>query len=229
MLLAMPISWKGTLAQYAGRLHRSYEGKREVRIYDYVDVHVPALERMYHKRLRGYSELGYQVKLAGQDDIPSRIFNSSEYAAAFAEDLTNAARSVRIVSPFLQKGRVAALLPALKNAVTFGVEVAVYTRPPESYRPNQQPGIAAAVSLLKETGAAVMAEAKYRQRCAIMDESIVWYGGIDFLAFGKKGADVLRFENADIAGELLDAVEEPVSEDVGEQLSIRAVKKAAAP
>ena len=58
LLLAMPISWKGTLAQYAGRLHRNYKGKQEVRIYDYVDIHVPTLERMYHKRLKGYAELG---------------------------------------------------------------------------------------------------------------------------------------------------------------------------
>lgn len=185
-----------------------------------MDVHVPALERMYHKRLRGYSELGYQVRLVGQDDIPSRIFDSLEYAVVFAEDLTNAVRNVRIVIPFLQKGRVTALLSVLKNAVALGVEITVCTRPPESYRPNQQPGIAAAISLLKETGAVVMAEAKYQQRCAIMDESIAWYGGIDFLAFGKKDADVLRFENADITGELIEAVEESASGDVGEQLSM---------
>lgn len=217
------------MAQYAGRLHRSYEGKREVRIYDYVDVHVPSLERMYHKRLRGYSELGYQVKLAGQDDVPSRIFESSEYAAAFAEDLTNAVRNIRIVSPFLQKGRIAALLPVLKNAMAFGVEVTVYTRPPESYRPNQQPGVAAEISLLKGAGVVVVSGERYQQRCAIMDASIVWYGSIDFLAFGKKDADVLRFENADIAGELLEAVEGSASDEVGEQLSIRGVEKTAAP
>lgn len=134
--------------------------------------------------------------------------------------MTNAAGNIRIVSPFLQKGRVAALLPVLKNAMASGVEVAVYTRPPESYRPNQQPGIAVAIVLLKETGAVVATVERHQQRCAIMDESIVWYGGIDFLAFGKKDADALRFENADIAGELLDAVEESVSEDVGEQLSM---------
>lgn len=67
LLLGMPISWKGTLAQYAGRLHRNYEGKHEVRIYDYVDIHVPTLERMYHKRLKGYAELGYQVKFSAAD------------------------------------------------------------------------------------------------------------------------------------------------------------------
>lgn len=74
ILLSMPISWKGTLAQYAGRLHRSYAGKQEVRIYDYMDLHVPALERMYHKRLKGYAELGYQVKPAGDDSGSCRIY-----------------------------------------------------------------------------------------------------------------------------------------------------------
>lgn len=47
LLLTIPVAWKGTVAQYAGRLHRSYPGKTEVRVYDYVDVHVPVLERMY--------------------------------------------------------------------------------------------------------------------------------------------------------------------------------------
>jgi superfamily II DNA or RNA helicase len=53
LFLAMPISWKGTLQQYAGRLHRLYENKNEIRIYDYVDIQVRILEKMYGKRLRG--------------------------------------------------------------------------------------------------------------------------------------------------------------------------------
>jgi superfamily II DNA or RNA helicase len=59
LFLALPISWKGTLIQYAGRLHRPHPGKREVRIFDYVDRGVPMLERMFERRLRGYSAIGY--------------------------------------------------------------------------------------------------------------------------------------------------------------------------
>jgi superfamily II DNA or RNA helicase len=59
LFLVMPISWKGTLQQYAGRLHRFYETKREVQIYDYVDAEVPVLMRMYKKRLKGYHAMGY--------------------------------------------------------------------------------------------------------------------------------------------------------------------------
>jgi len=62
LFLVMPISWKGTLQQYAGRLHRHHDKKREVRIYDYVDVHVPMLMRMYEKRLKGYSSMGYVLQ-----------------------------------------------------------------------------------------------------------------------------------------------------------------------
>jgi superfamily II DNA or RNA helicase len=59
LFLAMPISWKGTLVQYTGRLHRLHPGKIEVRIYDYVDREVPMLLRMFEKRLRTYRAIGY--------------------------------------------------------------------------------------------------------------------------------------------------------------------------
>lgn len=59
LFLALPVSWKGTLIQYAGRLHRLHKAKQEVRIFDYVDREVPVLWRMFQKRLRGYRALGY--------------------------------------------------------------------------------------------------------------------------------------------------------------------------
>ena len=54
LFLALPVSWKGIIAQYAGRLHREYPGKKEVRIYDYIDIRVPMCDVMYKRRLRGY-------------------------------------------------------------------------------------------------------------------------------------------------------------------------------
>jgi superfamily II DNA or RNA helicase len=59
LFLTMPVSWKGTLVQYTGRLHRLHPGKREVRLYDYVDRQVPMLLRMFERRLRGYRAIGY--------------------------------------------------------------------------------------------------------------------------------------------------------------------------
>ena len=57
LFLAMPISWKGTLQQYVGRLHRLHDAKRVVRVYDYVDSKVLMLARMYARRLKGYSAM----------------------------------------------------------------------------------------------------------------------------------------------------------------------------
>ena len=61
LFLALPISWKGTIQQYAGRLHRQYDGKKEVRIFDYLDESIPMLERMYKRRLGGYKSIGYEI------------------------------------------------------------------------------------------------------------------------------------------------------------------------
>ena len=64
LFLAMPISWKGTLAQYAGRIHRESEGKELVTIFDYVDSSLPMLQRMYLKREKGYKVMGYKVSFS---------------------------------------------------------------------------------------------------------------------------------------------------------------------
>jgi len=59
LFLALPVSWKGTLIQYTGRLHRLHPAKKEIQIFDYVDREVPMLLRMFEKRLNGYRAIGY--------------------------------------------------------------------------------------------------------------------------------------------------------------------------
>jgi len=63
LFLTLPVSWRGTIAQYVGRLHRLYHRKREVRVYDYADLNVPMLARMFDRRCRGYEALGYRILL----------------------------------------------------------------------------------------------------------------------------------------------------------------------
>ena len=61
LFLAQPISWKGRLTQFAGRLHRLHDGKKEVRIYDYVDLNVAVCSKMYNRRAKSYEAIGYKV------------------------------------------------------------------------------------------------------------------------------------------------------------------------
>jgi superfamily II DNA or RNA helicase len=78
LFLTMPISWRGTLAQYAGRLHRLYDRKKEVMIYDYADTKIPMTARMFDRRKAGYKSIGY--RLESQCQIPGRIsfFNNEK-------------------------------------------------------------------------------------------------------------------------------------------------------
>ncbi len=76
LFLAMPISWKGTLQQYVGRLHRLHDNKHIVQVYDYIDNGVPMLARMYERRLRGYSAIGYAIEQEVELPPPLRFSHS---------------------------------------------------------------------------------------------------------------------------------------------------------
>ncbi len=90
LFLTLPVSWRGTIAQYVGRLHRLYDGKREVRVYDYADVNVPMLARMFDRRCRGYEAVGYTIILPasaipgwpGDVTLPADPLWKRDYAAS---------------------------------------------------------------------------------------------------------------------------------------------------
>ncbi len=90
LFLTLPVSWRGTIAQYVGRLHRLNEHKREVRVFDYADLNVPMLARMFDRRCRGYEAVGYTVMLPGSAvpgwpaEVPLPVDPQwkSEYAAS---------------------------------------------------------------------------------------------------------------------------------------------------
>jgi hypothetical protein len=97
----MPISWKGTLQQYAGRLRRLYENKREFLIYEDIDIHIPM---MYHKRLAGCAAIGYKARAESiPDGTTDIIFDNTTFLPVYQSDLLNAVRDILIVSPFVTK------------------------------------------------------------------------------------------------------------------------------
>ena len=89
LFLTMPVAWKGTLVQYAGRLHRTHHGKTDVRIFDYVDREVPMLSRMFEKRLKGYRAMGYELAdVSGKAPVvPKRVVQYDDEALwSFGDD-----------------------------------------------------------------------------------------------------------------------------------------------
>ncbi len=108
LLLAMPISWQGNVEQYAGCLNRDYDGKQDVIIFDYIDAHVPTLERMYHKRLRAYRQIGFEICAnlqAAQEEKTGTIFDAQTYTPVYERDLQAAQREILISSPALSRKR----------------------------------------------------------------------------------------------------------------------------
>jgi superfamily II DNA or RNA helicase len=77
LFLAWPISWKGTLQQYVGRLHRVHANKKVVRVYDYVDSQVAMLSRMFAKRVRGYTALGYVIEEPVKTPASKGVFHAA--------------------------------------------------------------------------------------------------------------------------------------------------------
>jgi len=208
LFLAMPISWKGTLQQYAGRIHRLYEGKREVRIYDYIDLHVPMLEKMYHKRLAGYASLGYKART---DKAPNAtmdiIFDSTTFPPVYKSDLLNATREILIVSPFLTRRRVSQMLPFLVAARERDVKVVVVTRPSTHFREKDRASLEETLSFIRDAGVSVALKSGIHQKFAIIDQKIVWYGSVNLLSFGRSEESVMRLENQSIADELLGSIQ----------------------
>ena len=194
LFLAMPISWKGTLQQYAGRLHRLVDQKKEVQIYDYVDVHSPMLEKMYQKRLRGYASMGYKIKRENLSSAPAEIiFDQNSFLPVFLHDLVSGMKEILIVSPFLRTRRTAQMIENLRPAAAKRVVVRVITKLPSEFSPGDQVPFKKALALFEGTGITVEHRARIHQKFALIDRKIVWYGSVQPAQFrqctGKSYAD----------------------------------------
>lgn len=208
LFLAMPISWRGTLQQYAGRLHRLSSGKKDVQIYDYVDVHIRMLERMYQKRLTGYASMGYSAKA---EDIrtasPDIIFDRDSFLPVFSNDIAGAEKEVLIVSPFVRMRRSTQMIQHLGIALEKGARVIVMTRPTETFKPKDRAALVGVLALLEDNGISVVLRPNIHQKFAVMDQRILWYGSINLLSYGNAQESIMRIESANIANELIGSIE----------------------
>ena len=125
LMLALPVSWKGLIAQYTGRLHRNYPGKTETRIYDYIDLRVPICDSMYRKRLHGYKAVGYSIAIANEglfaEPTPETIFDATTFERPFHEDLSKARQSIIISTTRLRWNRTPRIIELLAAASLRGV------------------------------------------------------------------------------------------------------------
>jgi superfamily II DNA or RNA helicase len=206
MLLAMPISFEGNVEQYAGRLNRDYEGKKDVIIFDYIDQHIPVLQRMYHRRLRTYKKIGFEVctEVMDKQEVSNSIFDSTGYWEVFEKDVLSAAKNIVISSPYLSLRKVEWLVDQSEILQRKGITITVLSLSPEAYPKDGREHHAELLERLTSAGICVKTQNHCNERYAVIDQSLVWYGNMNLLSRGREDDSLMRIVSPKIAAELLE-------------------------
>lgn len=206
LMLTTPIAWQGNVEQYAGRLHRDFEGKNEVIIYDYIDAHIPVLERMYHKRLRAYRKIAYEIYSDTPQDGPTHniIYNSENYLAPYEWDLAQAQQNIVIFSNFVSPLKARQLLDISRMAQARGVSITIITQKSSILPPNLIASASQAQTFLTAAGISIIEQERIHLNTVIIDSKIVWYSSCPLLAKTKNSDMLIRLPNTALAQELLE-------------------------
>ena len=194
LFIALPVAYPNIVQQYTGRLHRDYEGKTEVRVYDYIDIHVPVIANMYGKRLKCYAPIGYARQVTeALDQIPQNIVLCPDTFLPVLVGDIEAAQSLVVLSCESVQYMKGALAKALQSLDVRGVECYIIIRKPSS---RDEDFIRAGIKLVQTD--------KQTIRAAVIDRSLLWFGSIDLAGSHHKEEDnVMRVLAPVIASEML--------------------------
>ena len=225
LILAMPISRPGVVEQYVGRLNRDYPGKKNVIVYDYVDSHIRFFDRMYQKRLRTYKKIGYRIisdldfggtgqcgdghqGICNQTDGPddeyvNAIYDSGNYIETFERDLLEARKSIVIASPQLDQGKIDRFVKVVTPKIEDGVKVCVITQNSEVITYDNEDHLLYMADEMKKAGVDVVMTEEYGNHYAVIDDQLVWHGGMNLLGKEDVWDNLMRTIDPDAAQELL--------------------------
>lgn len=206
LMLASPVSFEGRLEQYIGRLNRDYEGKEAVYVYDYVDSHVRYFDRMYGKRLRTYRKTGFSI-WAGEiitKQIINAIYDSGNYSEKFEQDLVEAEKEIIISSPDIRAEKIVRFIKIVKARQEKGVKVTVITTNPENTLFGSISVYYELIEDMRKVGIGVVIKDEIDEHFAVIDNNIVWHGGMNLLGKEDVWDNLMRIKNAEVAAELLE-------------------------
>ena len=206
LIMATPVSFKGVVEQYAGRLNRDYAGKKNVIVYDYVDSHIPMFDNMYAKRLRAYKQIGYDVcgGISGEKQTADAIYDSESYKTVFERDLKEARKNIIISSPAINGKKIYNLVTCLKKQQNAGVEVTIVTWEPNAYGFGDSAYWMQLHEEMRQAGFYMKLQEESCERFAVIDQEIVWYGGVNLLAKSDAEQSIMRVPSKKIAAELME-------------------------
>lgn len=206
LIMATPVAWKGVVEQYAGRLNRDYDGKKSVIIYDYVDIHISMFDRMYHKRLKAYKQIGYDIfsGTGAQKQNANAIFDIDNYADVYRNDLLTAEKEIIISSPAISGRKVYEMIHLLSEKQAAGMKIVIVTWKPDSYGYGDSAYWLELQEQMRKAGFEMNLVEDFCEHYCIIDRQVVWYGSMNFL--GKEDAEdnLMRIADGKIANELLE-------------------------
>ena len=199
LFMALPVSWKGIVAQYAGRLHREYPGKKDVRIYDYIDFHVAMFDQMFRRRMKGYSAIGYEVLSEETTGLFAEdkgiIFDGKNYLQPLLADLNNAKHSIIFAALKLWFSIKSPILEAISELTVKGLEVIAFVKTATEHDLS-----------LSRAGARIVYSDKQTLTATIIDNQTVWYGSINPLGFNSADDTAIKLADPTIAGEIIETL-----------------------
>ena len=206
LMLAAPVSFEGRLEQYMGRLNRDYDGKEAVYVYDYIDAHVHYFNKMYGKRLKTYKKTGFSIWTGETQfkQIINAIYDSGNYTEKFEQDLVEAEKTIVISSPDICQDKVDRLLLLVKGRQENGVSVTVITTDPEDVIYGNADVCYELIREMQQAGIHVMTKAEVEERFAVIDDELVWHGGMDLLGKVDVWDNLMRIKDYKVAAELLE-------------------------
>lgn len=206
LIMATPVSFRSVVEQYAGRLNRDYEGKRNVIIYDYVDSHIPMFDKMYAKRLKAYKQIGYEVcgSLHHDKQTANAIFDGENYQEVYKKDLLEADSGIVISSPAISGSKVYELIDLLREKQASGVEVTIVTWTPDLYGYGDTTFWMRLHEDMRQAGFYIKTIEDSCEHFAIIDQETVWYGNMNLLGKEKVEDSMMRVRGKRIAAELME-------------------------
>ncbi len=199
LFLTSPVSGEPLVDQFLGRINRDYKYKKSAIVYDYVDSHIHYFNNMYKKRLSAYRKIGFDVitDLVDNKQNVNHIYNYNDYLEVFRQDIHESNKSIIISSPQLNEKKVLSFIDLIKDRQEKGVSVNVFTKQTDEPYTNNL------IDLLYGNGVFVEVYPDLDSYFAVIDQEIVWHGGINLLGKSNIYDSLMRVKSTTIAEELI--------------------------
>ena len=208
LMLASPVRFDGRLIQYIGRLNRAYGGKQNVIVYDYVDAHIGIFDSQYRTRLATYKRIGY--KILSDPDTGHQNVN------AIYDRGIEAKQELIISSPNIRRRKVDRMLYLLYPRMEAGVKVTVLTMDPNAICFGDPADVQEMISLMQQAGISVVLTKTEGEHYAVIDQKLVWHGGMNLLGREDAWDNLIRIESVKAAAELMEITHQQILKEKSE-------------